>query len=102
MGHMGECSTDDRSKDMCVQVKAMVDKLHESVYVFSDLRPQNTVFSNGKAFLADFDWAGRGRHARYPTGLGDVVTSRRLRGGESRNHRGARPRGARSRSLPRM
>ena len=47
---------DGRPKDIHTQVKEMVDKLHESDYVFGDLRPPNVMYSNGKAFLIDFNW----------------------------------------------
>lgn len=52
----------------------MIDKLHGSDYVFGDLRPPNVVFSWGKAFLVDFDWAGKYGEAFYPTELEEGIT----------------------------
>jgi hypothetical protein len=63
-----------RPKDTRSQVKAMIDKPHESGYVFGDLRPPNIMFSGSKAFLVDFDWAGRYGEAFYPTELGEGIT----------------------------
>ena len=64
----------DWPKDARAQVKAMIDKLHELDYVFGDLRPPNVVFSGGKAFLVDFDWAGKCGEVFYPGELGEGIT----------------------------
>ncbi|KAF9642685.1 hypothetical protein BDM02DRAFT_3105347 [Thelephora ganbajun] len=64
----------DRPKDTHAQIKAMVDKLHGSDYVFGDLRPPNIVFSGGKPYLVDFDWAGKYGETFYPTELGEGIT----------------------------
>jgi len=61
-------------KDTYAQVKAMIDKLHASDYVFGDLRPPNIMFAGTKAFLIDFDWAGKHGEAFYPFELGEGVT----------------------------
>ena len=63
-----------KPKDTYSQVKAMVDKLHESGYVFGDLRPPNILFSAGKALLVDFDWAGKHGEAFYPMELAEGIT----------------------------
>jgi len=63
-----------KPKDTYAQVKAMVDKLHDSDYVFGDLRPPNIVFRKGKAFLVDFDWAGKQGEAFYPMELAEGIT----------------------------
>jgi len=56
------------------QVKAAIEKLHASDYVFGDLRPPNVMFSGCEVVLVDFDWAGKHGEAFYPTQLGDGVT----------------------------
>ena len=63
-----------KPKDTYTQVKAMVDKLHGSDFVFGDLRPPNVVFADDKAFLVDFDWAGKHGEAFYPMELGEGIT----------------------------
>ena len=63
-----------KPKDTYAQVKAMVEKLHDSGYVFGDLRPPNVVFATSKAFLVDFDWAGKHGEAFYPMELGEGIT----------------------------
>jgi len=60
--------------DTYAQVKAMVGKLHDSGYVFGDLRPLNVVFVAGKTFLVDFDWAGKHGETFYPMELGEGIT----------------------------
>ena len=42
-----------KPKDVYTQVKAMVEKLHDSGYVFGNLRPPNVVFAASKPFLVD-------------------------------------------------
>jgi len=74
-GEHGEAlETDRRSEGTYIQVKAMVDKLHGSDYVFGDLRPPNLMFSGNKAFLVDFDWAGKRGEVFYPAQLGEGIT----------------------------
>jgi len=51
------------------QVEEAVKKLHAAQLVFGDLRGPNIIFSKGKAFLIDFDWAGKVNEARYPRNL---------------------------------
>ena len=51
------------------QVKKAIDLLHKDKLVFGDLRPPNVLFSGGKVFLIDFDWAGKEEEVRYPHGL---------------------------------
>ena len=63
-----------KPKDTYAQVKVMVEKLHNSGYVFGDLRPPNVVFVASKAFLVDFDWAGKHGEAFYPMELGEGIT----------------------------
>ena len=48
------------------QVEGAIRKLHENRFVFGDLRAPNVLFSKGKVFLIDFDWAGKIGEARYP------------------------------------
>jgi hypothetical protein len=72
--HGDTLEVDDRPENTHAQVKAMIDKLHESGYVFGDLRPPNVVFFERKAFLADFDWAGKDGETFYPTELGEGIT----------------------------
>lgn len=72
--NMGECEADDGPKDIHTQVKEMVDKLHESGYVFGDFRPPNVIYSNGKAFLIDFDWAGKCGETFYAPSVGENIT----------------------------
>ena len=47
---------------------------HNKRLVCGDLRPPNVLFSGGKVFLIDFDWAGKEGEARYPRGLSRSVT----------------------------
>jgi len=56
------------------QVEEAVKKLHDAGFVFGDLRAPNIIFSGGKAFLVDFDWAGKEGEARYPRNLSRSVT----------------------------
>jgi len=56
------------------QVEAVIKKLHAAQLVFGDLRGPNIIFSEGKAFLIDFDWAGKVNEARYPRNLSGSVT----------------------------
>ena len=63
-----------KPKDTYAQVKAMVEKLHDSGYVFGNLRPPNVVFAASKAFLVDFYWAGKHGEAFYPMELGEGIT----------------------------
>lgn len=55
------------------QVEGAIRKLHENRFVFGDLRAPNVLFSKGKVFLIDFDWAGKIGEARYPRGLSSHV-----------------------------
>ena len=55
------------------QVKEALQKLHAAQFVHGDLRGPNVIFSGGKAFLIDFDWAGRVNEARYPRNLSGSV-----------------------------
>ena len=56
------------------QVEEAVQKLHAAQLVFGDLRGPNVIFSEeGKAFLIDFDWAGRVNEAWYPRNLSTGV-----------------------------
>ena len=60
-------------EDAREQVKKAIDLLHGKGFVFGDLRQPNILFSGGKVFLIDFDWAGKNREARYPRGLSTGV-----------------------------
>ena len=62
-----------KPKDTYAQVKAMVENLHDSGYVFGDLRPPNVVFMAGKAPV-DFDWAGNHGETFYPMEPGEGIT----------------------------
>ena len=42
--------------------------------VFGDLRSPNVVSVKGRAFLVDFDWAGKHGEAFYPMELGEGIT----------------------------
>jgi len=65
----------DRPRDTHERVKAAIERLHASVYVFGDLRPPNIMFSDRKVLLVDFDWAGKHREVFfYPTGHGEGIT----------------------------
>jgi len=64
---------DDRPKDAREQVKKAIDRLHNAGLVFGDLRAPNVLFSGGKVFLIDFDWAGKVEEVRYPRGLSTRV-----------------------------
>ena len=44
--------------DTCQQIEEAVGKLHNAGLVFGDLWPPNILFSEGKVFFVDFDWAG--------------------------------------------
>ena len=66
----------NKPPDARAQIEVMVIKLRESDQVFGDLRPSNVVFSDGKAYLVDFDWAGKHGEAFYPTELGTGTTDR--------------------------
>ena len=72
--HGDALEVEDMPDDTYAQVKAMVDKLHKSGYVFGDLRPPNVMFSERKAFSVDFDWAGKDGTTFYPTELGEGIT----------------------------
>lgn len=56
-------------EDAREQVRKAIDLLHDEGFVFGDLRSPNVLFSKGKVFLIDFDWAGKVGEARYPSGL---------------------------------
>lgn len=56
------------------KVEEAVRKLHAAQLVFWDLRGPNIIFSEGKVFLVDFDWAGKVNEARYPRNLSRSVT----------------------------
>ena len=60
-------------RDARDQVEEAIKKLHEKQLVFGDLREPNVLFSEGKVFLIDFDWAGKVGEARYPRGLSPHV-----------------------------
>jgi hypothetical protein len=62
-----------RPEDVYTQVKAMVDKFHQSDCVFGDLRPPNDIFVVNKTFLIDFDWAGKYGEAFYLMELGEGI-----------------------------
>ena len=70
MEHIEGDSWPDDAKD---QVKEAIDLLHQNNLVFGDLRPPNVLFSGGKVFLIDFDWAGKKNVARYPRNLSTGV-----------------------------
>ena len=55
------------------QTEEAVEKLHSAGFVFGDLRLPNVLFSKGKVFLIDFDWAGKSGEARYPHSLSRSV-----------------------------
>ena len=55
------------------KVEEVVQKLHAAQLVFGDLRGPNIMFSEGKALLIDFDWAGKVNEARYPRNLSRSV-----------------------------
>lgn len=49
-------------------VRRAVERLHQNDWVFGDLRDTNVVYSEEakRAFLVDFDWAGKENLGRYP------------------------------------
>jgi len=55
------------------KVEEVIQKLHEAQLVFGDLRGPNIIFSEGKVFLIDFNWAGKVNEARYPRNLSESV-----------------------------
>lgn len=74
-GAHGEAATAEEKPDNAYeQVKSMVENLHNLGFVFGDLRPPNVVFREKKAYLVDFDWAGKHGDACYPLGIGEAIT----------------------------
>jgi serine/threonine protein kinase len=69
-----DLKADERPQDTYTQLRAMIQTLHDSSYVFGDLRPPNVMFSGTKVFLIDFDWAGKEGEVFYPTQLGEGIT----------------------------
>ena len=67
-------AVDNYLGDAREQLKAIIDKLHESGHVFGDLRPPNVMFSESRVVLIDFDWAGKCGEAFYPTEVGECIT----------------------------
>ena len=72
--HAEALQADGWPKDTYAQIKEMVEILHRSDFVFGDLRPPNIVFQEGRAYLVDFDWAGKEGETFYPAELGEVIT----------------------------
>ena len=62
-----------RPNDAREKVEEAIRKLHAADFVFGDLRGPNIIFSEDRAFLIGFDWAGRVGKARYPRGLSRSV-----------------------------
>lgn len=71
---MEHIESEDWPDDAREQVKSAINLLHAEGLVFGDLRPPNVLFSQGKIFLIDFDWAGKFGEVRYPRGLSEKVT----------------------------
>ena len=72
--HSEALKEDERPNDLHDKVKAMVDHLHGSRFVFGNLRPSNVMVSEGKTLLVDFNWAGKAGKVRYPIDLGKSIT----------------------------
>lgn len=60
-------------EDARKQVTRAVDMLHKEEFVFGDLREPNILFSDGKVFFIDFDWAGKVGEAFYPSNLSSGI-----------------------------
>ncbi|KAF7368144.1 Proteinkinasesubdomain-containingproteinPKL ccin9 [Mycena sanguinolenta] len=60
-------------RDFAVQLKNIIDVLHNGGFVFGDLRPPNIMVSKDKVKLIDFDWAGRIGIAQYPLHLSSRI-----------------------------
>ena len=65
--------TPDPPEDTRTQIERAVRTLHDGQFVFGDLREPNIVISGTKAYLIDFDWAGKEKEARYPLHLSPNV-----------------------------
>ena len=77
MGHVDGTNGEeagDKLGDAHEQLRAIIDKLHESQYVFGDLRSPNVMFSGSRVVLIDLDWAGKHGETFYPTEIGDCIT----------------------------
>lgn len=56
----------------CTRVSRAIELLHQSQYVFGDLRLDNILVGDDeKAYLADFDWCGMHGIDRYSVTLND-------------------------------
>ncbi|KIM32232.1 hypothetical protein M408DRAFT_63552, partial [Serendipita vermifera MAFF 305830] len=63
----------ERTEEMYKKVEQAVDLLHDSGYVFGDLRLVNIVVGKGgDVYLVDFDWCGKENVDRYPITLNDT------------------------------
>lgn len=52
------------------QIKKGLEVLHETGFVFGDLRKNNILLlANNRTMLIDFDWSGKAGKARYPMSL---------------------------------
>ena len=65
----GKTAKSSPPEDAREQVEQVLKKLHDKDLVFGDLREPNVMFSGGKAFFIDFDWAGKVGEAHYPRNL---------------------------------
>ena len=60
-------------KDTHAEIQLAIGILHESGFVFGDLRAPNIMISEDKPYLIDFDWSGREGEVRYPLHLSKNV-----------------------------
>ena len=63
--------TQNPPEDTCSKIEKAIKTLHDSKFVFGDLRALNVMISNDKTkvYLIDFDWSGKVNKARYPLRL---------------------------------
>ncbi|KAF9643344.1 hypothetical protein BDM02DRAFT_3104572 [Thelephora ganbajun] len=73
MAVMEYIKPEERPGDAREKTREVIDELHGRGFVFGDLREPNVLFSGGKVYLIDFDWAGKIGEARYPRGLSSRV-----------------------------
>lgn len=72
----------DVPPDIIQAVRAAVQRLHDSDFVFGDLRPPNVVVrrvaqedgsTQWHGSLVDFDWAGKAGEAKYPVNINTEI-----------------------------
>ncbi|KAI0029557.1 hypothetical protein K488DRAFT_56095, partial [Vararia minispora EC-137] len=63
-----QAASPDKRQGWRVDLRALIQELHEEDLVHGDLRAANIVVDNeGKIMLVDFDWGGHDGQVTYPT-----------------------------------